>query len=156
MTKLRIYYAHPISMYWSDEEKRVVKALEAAGYEVINPSDEIHARAVEQIKEQYKDDPAEGSRRVMSDYFIPLAQSCDICGIQSFPDKSFGAGAAGEARGMLERGQAVHEIIVEADRIILTDPITALPAERCLDVDSTRAMLNKLGRPTPPFGGKPA
>ena len=77
------------------------------------------------------------------EYFVSICDQCDGCVVMAFPGGSLGAGVVKEAQSFLTKGKKVQEVKLDGERIGLRDVIN-LAAYKCLDVDSTRAMLAKL------------
>lgn len=78
---MKIYYAHCVALYGTKQEERDIETLTLMGFEVINPSDQIH-------KEVY---PIYGM-----DYFINLVKQCDAIAFRALPDGRIPAGVAAE------------------------------------------------------------
>lgn len=138
---MKVYFAHPISSYGSGQEKQIVLALQAMGLTVVNPNDQEHQDKVKEIQEKFSD-RNEASRLVM-EYFISICRPCDGCIILPFPDGSLGAGIVKEVRSFMDQGKKVQEVRIDNGYASLHD-VTSLSEYKCLDVDSTRAMLKKL------------
>ena len=49
--KLKIYFAHPISIYGTEYEKEIIKSL-SNKYEVLNPSEEKYQNGIKEYKEK--------------------------------------------------------------------------------------------------------
>ena len=50
--KKKIYYAHTMTTYYSQEETDAVELLESMGYEVVNPSDKKIVEGFELFKKK--------------------------------------------------------------------------------------------------------
>jgi hypothetical protein len=143
MTKL--YFAHPMSSYGSEDETQIVATMTAQGFEVVNPADAAHVAASRKIfsdvlRETGQKDKA--SSTVM-DYFISVAAACDACVFQTFPDGSVSAGVAKEVQGFLDQGKTVLEVKPEGEAVMLT-PVASLSSYQCRDIATTRKMLSDL------------
>lgn len=113
--KMRVYYAHPVSLYGTKQEARDVATLEGLGFQVINPNGPQHQIGYE-----------EGGM----DYFTRIVQACDAVAFRAFPDGSIGAGIAKEVRAA--EGKPVIEL---PSRV----------GGRALSVDDTREVLTEMG-----------
>jgi hypothetical protein len=76
---MKLYYAHPISMYNSHQERRDLQLLAQMGFEVLNPNQPEHSEAY--IK---------GGRQFS--YFLQLVDTCDGVAFRGFPDGSIPSG----------------------------------------------------------------
>lgn len=112
---MRIYYAHPINLYGSPTEDRDKALLAAAGFTVINPSDE---------------DKIEGYKREGMEFFFRLVSDPETEGsaFRAMADGFIGAGVYGEITKVAELGKPVYEIPCALTRRVM-------PAEmsECLD-----------------------
>lgn len=117
MSKLKCYYAHSVHLYGTKQEARDIALLELLGFEVVNPSDQIHQTMY----------PKEGM-----DYFVRLAKSCDICAFRAYPDGSIPAGVHKEIMAGVDSEMPILEIPWGLKR-------------RGLDVETTREWLHELG-----------
>lgn len=114
---MKVYYAHPISIYNSPQEQRDLTLLLGLSLEVLNPnSPEIEAR--------YK---AEGMA-----LFEPLVKSCGALAFRAFLDGSIPAGVAKEIQWAREAGLPVFELP------------TAI-ARRSMSVEATREAITNCG-----------
>jgi hypothetical protein len=140
---MKVYFAHPISSYRTEQEAQIIRALEDMGLIVINPSDRQHQDAVEEIQAQYAHDRNEGSRMVM-EYFVKVCNACDGCVMLTFPDGSLGAGIVKEVQSFLDKGKKVQEVSLNGDGQISLRDVPDLSGYTCLGVEPTRAMLRSL------------
>jgi len=127
-----IYYAHPVSMYDSDDEKFIVKILSDLG-PVLNPNGEEHQKGYD----------VEGMA-----YFIRLLEECSSCVFSTFRDGKIGAGAAKEIKYFLERKLPVFQCNARYDAhtaFLILSLRTNLSEYEVLTVDETRAKLKELG-----------
>lgn len=118
MPKLKVYYAHPVSLYNTPQERRDLATLETLGFIVYNPNCQ---------------DCADGYKKEGMDFFWRKVTSCDALAFRSFPDGSVPAGVA-------------KEIVFakDADKPILELPSGILKRE--LEVDETKEYLSQLGQ----------
>jgi hypothetical protein len=137
-----IYFAHPMSLYGTPMERRLMSRLESAGWTVVNPSAKKHQERVNQIKKEFP--PEEAGERVM-EYFVSLCRTCGGIAFTPFPDGSIGAGVAKEAAHFVENKKVLIEATWdnEKGRVILNRK-NDLSGYRILSIDETRAMLTKL------------
>jgi hypothetical protein len=92
---MKIYYAHPVSLYGTKQEARDIATLRALGFEVLNPNSPEHV-------EHY-------AREGMC-YFLDLALSCDAIAFRAFPTGEIGAGIAAEVDAVSAYGKPVIEL----------------------------------------------
>lgn len=160
MSKRKLYFAHPINTYGTEEEAQILSAFQDhPTYEIVNPSDKAHQLVVSTIKTEFNKraeqeaDPAkktalreEGSVKIM-EYFTKLAADCDGCAFLAFDDGKIGAGIAKEIKAVLDKKGPVFEIEIEREGIgregitltaFFAEPIKEYPAERVLSVEETR------------------
>ena len=127
---MKIYYAHPMFLYGTPQEKRDIETLKVLGFEVINPADyeeEFRSKrdisALETYDSRFNLDP-------MS-FWTDLACSCDALAFRAFPDGSIGAGIVEEIYSMRNK------------------PVVEIPSgiqKRSLTVNETREILTELGQ----------
>jgi hypothetical protein len=137
MSRPTVYFAHPISDYGSDRERRCIDALETAGYAVVNPGDEERQRA-------YDRDVALGG--AVMEYFEWLAAECDAIAFLPFYDRKIGAGVAAEVDAFVDAhdGGPVFELVDayagwNRERLVMLIPMNSLiERSRVLGVTSTR------------------
>jgi len=134
---LRLYFAHPISSYGSDEENIIISKL-SQGFEVVNPSDEVHQSKVKALREEFND-RSKSSKAIM-DYFVEVCNSCDVCAVLPFPTGELGAGTVKEAQSFVERDAGIYKIVFDGG-VPSLETIEDLSKEKCLDVENTRKML---------------
>ena len=104
MGNLTCYYAHPMSLYGTRQERRDIAVLESLGFDVINPNTPEHAAASKGIME----------------YYCQLAVTCDVCAFRALPDGSIGAGVAKEIDDCMESEIPVIELPSCINRRTLT------------------------------------
>ena len=138
---MKIYFAHPISEYGSDREKKIITKLEGLGFEVVNPSAPEHQNKVEELQSQFNERSV-ASKKIM-EYFTALSIESDACFFQSFPDGSLGAGVVKEINSLLEENRKVYQVSLDDGKLSINE-VSDLNDHICLDVDNTRAMLRKL------------
>ncbi|RLD67280.1 MAG: hypothetical protein DRI84_02900 [Bacteroidetes bacterium] len=120
MRPLKVYYAHPISLYGTPQEERDLKLLE-----YLHPKAIIYNPATDKgVEEGYKE---KGMR-----YFYEIINHCDFLYFRAFPDLKIGAGVWGE----IQHG-------VKESCIVLELPI--LLESRMLSINDTREYLKQCG-----------
>ena len=97
------YYAHPITEYGTLEETHAVKAIEHAGFVVINPN-------CPAIDLEYKLAKARGIDSPMFHVFHPIVQRCDVVFFRAFPDGKISSGVAMEVGWADSLGKPVFEL----------------------------------------------
>lgn len=145
MAKTKLYFAHPISSYGTPEEAQIIKALQDLGFKVINPNDQIHQDKVKSLQAEFNTEaaPKAASPHIMK-YFVEVCDNTQACAILSFPNDKFGAGTVKEAQSFIDRGMPLYEVKLVGSGNVILNKLSELPAERCLSVDETRAMLAEL------------
>jgi hypothetical protein len=114
----KAYYARPLSLYGSPQEKRDRQTILMLGFETIEINKpEIQAAAKERGMEPFK----------------VLVEQGDALFFRGFVDGSIGAGVGQEIQWALDAGLPVVELPSRIKR-------------RTLSVDDTRAMLAELGQ----------
>jgi len=121
MTK--IYYAHPMYLYNTPQEKRDIKLLEILGFEVINPNSEPYIS-------EFKAIMAKGSYDMT--YWVKLARSCDAIAFRGCPDGRILSGVGAEIRENIEMP------IIELPSMIKSRIIP--------NVEETRQFLSEIGQ----------
>lgn len=94
---MKCYYAHPISMYGSNQELTDIMFLTFAGLKVVNPAK--LSKFVE---------PMDSVTRM--EYFCCIVGKCDCLAFRSFDDFKIGAGVMNEIRTMESKGGMVIEL----------------------------------------------
>ncbi len=115
----KIYYAHGLYLYDTEQEERDIGTLHDLGFEVENPN---------QPKHQENYDKMGGMA-----YFEEVVRACDALAFRAYPDLNIGAGC--------------YKEIVWAMRD--NKPIIELPSvifRRKLSIDETREYLHELGQ----------
>jgi len=119
----RVYYAHSLHLYGTEQEKRDILLLESLGFSVLNPnSPETQAKCL-------KEKESGGTGMYM---FRKIVQSCDLVAFRAYPDGSIPAG--------------VHKEITDYAEGL---PVIELPnglKRRGLSVEDTREWLHELGQ----------
>lgn len=118
MNKLKVYYAHPITLYGTPAETRDIATLEALGFEVVNPN-------TPELDAAYKERGME--------VFTPVVESCDALAFRSFPDGSIPAGVAQEIKVI----HALNRPVIELPHMI-GNRILSLENTRCYLAESER------------------
>jgi len=114
---IKIYYARPINLYNTPQDKRDIKTLTDLGFEILNPNKEA-------LQERYK---TEGM-----DVFLQAMQECNALTFRSFPDGKISAGVKKEIDKAIEMGIPVIEL-------------PTITSSRVLSVEDTREYLKLLG-----------
>lgn len=118
MDKLLVYYARPLSLYDTEQEKRDLAILEKMGFEVFDPNGPEHE---------------EGYKREGMDYFVTQVQKCHGLAFRAFPFGQIPAGVAKE----IAAAEAVKNFVIE---------LPSMVGPRILSVDDTRACLKQIGK----------
>lgn len=92
---MKVYYAHSVSLYGTQQEKRDIDTLTKLGFEVLNPNDKFHT-----------DNYAIHGMN----YFGELTKSCDLVAFRSLSDGSIGAGVAAEIDMFKSTGRPIIEL----------------------------------------------
>lgn len=114
---MKAYYAHPVNLYNTLQEKRDIEIIEKLGYEVVNPNQP-------QIQEEYN--------KLGMVIFESIISECDIFIFRCFPDLKIGSGIYKE----IEYAYLNEIPVLELPTILDT---------RILSVDDTRKYLKYLG-----------
>jgi hypothetical protein len=109
---MRVYYAHCMAIYGSEQEEKDIQTLEALGFEVLNPSGKQHCNIADEIRK------TSGSSEVM-EYFYDRVRSCDALAFRALSDGSIPAGVGGELKVAREQKMPVIEL-PEKDRTVLS------------------------------------
>lgn len=115
--KMKCYYARPIHLYNSEQDKRDIQAIENMGFEVVNPNKE-------HLQERYK---TEGMN-----VFLEAVSDCDALAFRAFPDLSIPAGVKKE----IDKANELRKIVFE---------LPTITSKRVLSVEDTREYLKLLG-----------
>ena len=101
---MKVYYAHPVSLYDTKVEKRDIELLQKLGFEVVNPNAPEHTAAYGQRKRDgiTKDNGFE--------YFVELAATCDLCAFRAFPSGDIGSGVGKEVASFIFADKPVIEL----------------------------------------------
>jgi len=124
----RIYFAHPVVSYDTPlEEETIAYVRRYLGSEcvIVNPNSDEHHRAYAATKSM--------------DYFVKLAESCEVCVFLSFSDGYIGAGVAKEVDSFFARF-GLEAKVFEYERIgkLLVARRHSCLASRVLSVGETR------------------
>jgi hypothetical protein len=114
---MKIYYAHPISLYNTEQEQRDIATLDGLGFTIHNPN--------------YTGNESKYQEKGM-DIFKELIAGCDAIAIRAFPDGSISSGVANE----IIMAQDLNMAVIELPTAIL---------KRTLSVDETRQYLKEAG-----------
>lgn len=115
--KAKIYYARPINLYNSPQDKRDIELMQKLGFEVINPNKE-------ELQEKYK---KEGMT-----VFLQAVNDCDALAFRSFPDLSISAGVKKE----IDQAIGLNKPVIE---------LPTVTNKRTLTVEDTREYLRCIG-----------
>jgi hypothetical protein len=118
MNKLLVYYARPLSLYNTEQERRDLDLIGRMGFDVLDPNGPEHQ---------------EGYEREGMDYFVGLVHKCDGLVFRSFPFGQIPAGVAKE----IAAAEEVKNFVIELPSMI---------GPRILSVDDTRACLKQSGQ----------
>lgn len=94
---MKVYYAHPISLYNTPTEARDIETLLSLGLGVFNPNSK-------ELDERYK---VEGMAM-----FEALVKSCDGLAFRAFPEGQISAGVGKEIQWAQEAGLPIIELPV--------------------------------------------
>jgi len=95
--KPKVYYAHPMSTYGTQQEADDIKLLKYLKFRVLNPNEPKH-----QI--QCK------NRANQMEYFLDLVSLCDAVAFRAFQDGMIGAGVAKEIKRAKSESKPVIEL----------------------------------------------
>lgn len=110
---MKAYYAHPLSLYNTAQEKRDLALMAALGIEVFNPNSfECDAG--------YKAAAAASPTGNGMGFFTGIIKGCDMVIFRGFLDRSIPAGVAKEIRDAQGQGKAVLEFPTAIARRIST------------------------------------
>jgi hypothetical protein len=115
---VRAYYAHPLTLYDTPQERDDENLLAELGYSVLNPNAPQHAQ---------------GYAESGMDYFRMVIQRCTVFAFRAFPDGSIPSGIVKEIGYARDLGLPVFEL-----------PTGVL--RRGLSVELTREALHEGGR----------
>jgi hypothetical protein len=111
------YYAHSLHLYETAQEARDILTIEQLGFKVVNPNAPEHQKPYEK----------EGM-----DYFVDLANSCDVLAFRAHPNGEIPAGVHKEVINFIKTQRPVFELPWGINR-------------RGMSVDDTREWLHELG-----------
>lgn len=114
---MKAYYARPINLYNSEQDKRDIELIKNLGFDLVNPNKE-------ELQQRYKQ---EGM-----DVFLQAVEDCNMLFFRSFPDLKISAGVKKE----IDKAIICGLIVLELPTII---------DGRILSVDDTRNYLKYLG-----------
>ena len=120
---MRVYFAHPVTDYGTERERRALDDLAAQGWYVENPNQPQHQA---------------GYDRDGMVYFQRLAASCDALIFVRFPNGAIGAGVGKEIDAAQGNGIPVYEWFDGE-----THSVYGMPTP-VLSVEDTRALLVSL------------
>lgn len=100
---MKVYYAHPMSLYETKIEKIDLLTLMNLGYEIINPSDQ----SVIDCCNKYKD--INGNENIMN-FFKNIIINCDCLAFRSFINGKIPSGVAIEIEYAKELNKPIFEL----------------------------------------------
>jgi hypothetical protein len=118
----KIYYAHPMYLYNTPQEKRDIELLENLGFEVLNPNSEPY---ISQYKVLLKKNIHDMK------FWVALARACDAIAFRGCPDGRILSGVGAEI------SENIDMPIIELPSMIQKRIIT--------NVEETRAFLAEIG-----------
>ena len=127
----RVYYAHSMHLYGKPQEYRDINTLFDLGFEVVNPSDQLHKDKCDEIRQEYPDDYDKGSEEIMK-YFMEVVDSCDGVAFRAHIDGKIPSGVGKEVKRAIE----THKPIIE---------LPTLYNSKFMEKGETRQYLNYLG-----------
>lgn len=137
--KKRLYFGHPINVYSTDLEARLLARIAVAfpDWEVENPNQKKHDEGYERYKRE--------TGRPMDYYTVEVLPSCDGGVFLPFRDGAWGAGVYKEAEAIASRGHPVWTITADGEVAALD-----LAKARVLSIEETRARIrDAAGKPLP-------
>lgn len=115
---IKIYYAHPLSLYDTPQEERDIATLELLGFNVFNPNSV---------------DCEEGYRSNGMLYFKEIIQSMNALAFRAIPGLGIPAGIASEINDAKELGLPIIELPCSLEM-------------RAMSVAQTREYLHEIGQ----------
>ncbi len=100
---LRIYYAHSLSIYDTQQEIRDIDTLEGLGFYVVNPNSREVQEGVNKWKQENGDDAT-------MKYFDNILDTCDAIAFRPHPDGKIGSGVWYEVQYIREQRKPVVEL----------------------------------------------
>lgn len=122
----KIYYAHSMHLYNTNQEKRDVATLEKLGFEVLNPNQEEYQKGYLEYRDKH------GGENAM-DYFGLLIDKCEALAFRAHVDGKIPSGVGFEVNYAVETFVPVFEL-------------PTLIKSRNLDVEDTRLYLQLNGQ----------
>lgn len=113
-----VYYAHCISIFDTEQERRDVGTLEALGLRVFNPNCTACT---------------EGYKKNGMDHFFPLVDACEVFAFRSLASGEVPSGIYQEFLWAVQQKKAIIELPTAVQR-------------RALSVDQTREYLKECGK----------
>jgi hypothetical protein len=111
------YYAHPMTIYGTNQENRDIALMYSLGWDVENPNKPEHQ---------------EGYKREGMDYFLAMIEKCHVLAFRAFPSGEIPAGVKKEIDHAINLSKPVIELPTGIIR-------------RALDVDETREVIRESG-----------
>jgi len=132
----KIYYAHCQAIYNTPQEQRDIETLKLLGFDVVNPNEPKHQKAVAELKKKSENNPFLKANYNVMNYFYDLVKTCDALAFRALPDGSIPAGVGGELSNLIFKGA-------------FSIPVIELPSgikRRVLTVEQTREYLEEVGQ----------
>ena len=120
---MKVYYAHPITEYGTEQESRDLVTLAKLGFEVLNPNQASTASAYKAAREKANAEAPLSDP--FAEVFKPLVLSCDAVFFRSFADGRIGS-------GVLQECEWAHQ----AKKPVLEFP--TFNRVRCMTISETR------------------
>lgn len=122
---MKIYYAHCLNIYHSEQEKRDIKSLESLGFEVINPADNKIDKSTgkctnDKIKFIKINELIICNYCDIMSFCLLLVRNCEALAFRSLPDGSITSGVYREIEEAIKYNKTVIELPSFALRKILS------------------------------------
>ena len=114
MKKQKVYYAHCMAIYHTEEEKSDIETLKRMGFDVVNPNEDPHSDKAMTMRARGK------SRSEIMDYFVDVVEECDGLAFRALDNMSISAGVGKEIRAMYKKGGFVIELPKYEKRNVLS------------------------------------
>lgn len=122
---MRVYYAHSMHLYDTEQEKRDIELLYLFRFSVLNPNNDL-------VKEELKQYVANYGKDNTMDYFKKLIDECDAVIFRAHIDGKIPSGVGFEINYAMEKGLPVLEL-------------PTLISNKFLSLEDTRYYLQLLG-----------
>ena len=104
MMRPKIYYAHCMALYGTDQEKEDLRTLDALGVRVVDPNATQYKKKVRDMKRAHK------SGAQIMDYFVSVVERCQGVAFRALPDGSISSGVEKEIAAMRKKGGIIIEL----------------------------------------------